>query len=63
MKHPIIEQLKSERKSQHISIRKLAEKADVSFINIYYIENGKTSPSLATAEKLANALGKKITLE
>lgn len=63
MKHPIIDKLKSERKSQHISMRQLAEKSDVAFTNIYSIENGKTSPSLVTAEKIANALGKKITLE
>ena len=63
MKHPIIEQLKSERKSQNISMRKLAEMSDVSLTNIYYFESGRTSPSLDTAEKIANALGKKITLE
>ena len=63
MKQPIIEQQKSERKDQNISMRQLAEKSDVAFTNIYSIENGKTSPSLVTAEKIANALGKKITLE
>ena len=51
MKHPIIDKLKSERKAQHISMRQLAEKSDVAFTNIYSIENGKTSPSLVTAEK------------
>lgn len=63
MKHPIIDKLKSERKSQNISMRQLAEMSDVAFTNIYSIENGKTSPSLVTAEKIANALGKKITIE
>ena len=52
-----------ERKSKHISIRKLAEMLGVMYTNINSIEKGLTSPSLNTAEKIANALGKKITLE
>ena len=63
MKHRIIEELEMERKSQNISMRKLAEMSGVMFANINNIEKGFTSPTLQTAEKLANALGKKITLE
>ena len=63
MKHRIIEKLEIERKSQHLSMRKLAEMSGVMFANINNIEKGFTSPTLQTAEKLANALGKKITLE
>ena len=63
MKHRIIEELERERKSQHLSMRKLAEMSGVMFANINNIEKGFTSPTLQTAEKLANALGKKITLE
>lgn len=63
MKHRIIEELEMERKSQHLSMRKLAEMSGVMFANINNIEKGFTSPTLQTAEKLANALGKKITLE
>lgn len=63
MKHRIIKELEIERKSQHLSMRKLAEMSGVMFANINNIEKGLTSPTLQTAEKLANALGKKITLE
>ena len=63
MKHRIIEELEMERKSQHLSMRKLAEMSGVMFANINNIEKGFTSPTLQTAEKIANALGKKITLE
>ena len=63
MKHRIIEELEKERKSHNISIRKLAEMSGVMYTNINSIEKGFTSPSLNTAEKIANALGKKITLE
>lgn len=63
MKHSIIEELEKERKSQHISIRKLADMSGVVYTNINNIEKGLTSPTLQTAEKIANALGKKITLE
>ena len=63
MKHRIIEELERERKSQHLSMRKLAEMSGVMYTNINSIEKGFTSPTLQTAEKLANALGKKITLE
>ena len=63
MKHRIIEELERERKSQHLSMRKLSEMSGVMFSNINNIEKGLTSPSLNTAEKIANALGKKITLE
>lgn len=44
-------------------MRKLSEMSGVMFANINNIEKGFTSPTLQTAEKLANALGKKITLE
>ena len=63
MKHRIIKELEMERKSQNISMRKLAEMSGVMFTNINNIEKGFTSPTLQTAEKIANALGKKITLE
>ena len=63
MKHRIIKELEMERKSQHLSMRKLAEISGVMFANINNIEKGFTSPTLQTAEKIANALGKKITLE
>ena len=63
MKHRIIEELERERKSQHLSMRKLSEMSGVMFANINNIEKGFTSPTLQTAEKLANALEKKITLE
>ena len=63
MKHRIIEELEMEMKSQNISMRKLAEMSGVMFANINNIEKGFTSPTIHTAEKIANALGKKITLE
>ena len=44
------------RKEQGISLRKLAEKVDVSFVNISHIENGRVSTSKETLTQIANAL-------
>jgi transcriptional regulator with XRE-family HTH domain len=38
-------------------LRQLAELADVSFVTLYRIEAGRLSPTVATLEKLAKALG------
>jgi len=44
------------RKEQGISLRKLADKVDVSFVNISHIENGRVSTSKETLKQIANAL-------
>jgi len=44
------------RKEQGISLRKLAEKVDVSFVNIAHIENGRISTSKKILKQIASAL-------
>ena len=55
------QKIKDARKAKKLSRRKLAEKANVSEIAIYYIENGKM-PSLRTLSRLCEVLGFDITL-
>lgn len=44
------------RQQRGLSLRGLAEKAGISAAGLSQIENGQTSPSVATLEKLADAL-------
>ena len=44
------------RKVKGISLRKLAEEVDVSFVNIAHIENGRIKTSKKVIEQLAKAL-------
>ncbi|MBF0294920.1 MAG: helix-turn-helix domain-containing protein [Magnetococcales bacterium] len=45
------------RKQRELSQRALAERAGISTAGLSQIENGQSSPSVATLEKLADALG------
>ena len=45
------------REQQGISLRALAERTDFSASFLSQIENGQCSPSIASMEKIANALG------
>ena len=51
------ERLKNIRNSQKLSLRALADIAELDFGNISEIENGKINPSLTTIVFLAQALG------
>lgn len=44
------------RKEKRLSLRKLAEKVDVSFVNIAHIENGRITTSRDVLVQLAEAL-------
>lgn len=48
------------RKKAALSYTKLSVKSNVSTAAIYGIENGDTSPTLDTVEKLCNALGTSV---
>ena len=44
------------RKKRGVSLRKLAEKVDVSFVNLSHIENGRIKTSRETIKQIAAAL-------
>ena len=44
------------RKQKGLSLRKLAEKVDISFVNIAHIENGNVATSDKVLKQLAKAL-------
>ena len=44
------------RKEKGLSLRKLAEKVDISFVNIAHIENGRVVTSEKVIKQLAKAL-------
>ena len=49
--------LREERRRRRFSIRKLAEASALSPTTVHQIETGRGSPSLATLQALASALG------
>jgi transcriptional regulator with XRE-family HTH domain len=51
------EKLKDFRNGKDLSLRALANIAELDYTNISEIENGKTNPSLTTIVILAEALG------
>jgi transcriptional regulator with XRE-family HTH domain len=53
--------LKSLREEKELSLRKLADLADVDFSQIHRIEKGETNPSLTMLIVLAEALEISIT--
>jgi transcriptional regulator with XRE-family HTH domain len=53
--------LRTLRTEQKLSIRSLAGKSDLNFNTLSLIENGKTSPSVSTLQRLAQALSVPIT--
>lgn len=54
---PIGEKLRDARLDQELSLRDLAERAEVSPSLLSKIENGKTNPSVRTLHSIADALG------
>lgn len=55
------QQLRTLRKARKLSIRTLAERSGLSVNTLSLIENGKTSPSVATLHQLAQTLNVSIT--
>lgn len=55
-KKPFGQILKSHREKANLSIRDLADKADLMFTAIYKLESGKNQPNWETIQKLAKAL-------
>lgn len=53
--------IKETRKKKKISQEKLAKLAKVDRSALSYIETGKSCPSLRTLQKLAKALGVKVS--
>ncbi len=54
---PIGEKLRAARLNQQLSLRDLAERAEVSPSLLSKIENGKTNPSVRTLHNIADAMG------
>jgi putative transcriptional regulator len=50
-------ELRDIRHAQGLTMKQVAEKANLSESVVCLIENGKRNPSLKTAKKLATALG------
>lgn len=53
--------LKSIRKTKKLSLRKLADIADVDFSQIHRIEKGESNPTLTMVYALAEALNIKVS--
>lgn len=54
---PLMLRLRALREEQGLSLRKLAERSGVHYMNLFKIENGDVDPQLSTLMKLCNALG------
>lgn len=48
------------REKKGLSLRKLADEADINFVQIHRIEKGETSPSISMIKTIADALGVKM---
>ncbi|OSM02543.1 helix-turn-helix domain-containing protein [Magnetofaba australis] len=56
MSNIVAQRIQAYRQEKGLSLRGLAERAKISAAGLSQIENGQTSPSVATLEKLADAL-------
>lgn len=56
-KENLAQSLRSLRESRHVSLRTLAEQAGYSASFLSQVENGQVSPSIASMERIATALG------
>lgn len=52
--------IKSYREKKELSLRKLADMADIDFGQLYKIEKGETNPSVSIIKSIADALGVKM---
>src|SRR5512143_782493 len=57
----VASRLRQLREAQHVSMRGLARQSGLSANALSMIERGRTSPSVSTLYKLADALGVSIT--
>jgi transcriptional regulator with XRE-family HTH domain len=53
--------IRAHRKSNHLTLKKLAEKVGCTDAYLSQLENGRVSPSIASLKKIADALNSKIT--
>ena len=60
---PIWVRMKRIRERKGLTVRELANLSNLNASNLSRIENGCLDAQLSTIERIANALGKKITLE
>ena len=63
LEYDVTEMLIKARNAQHISQKELAVRAGVRQSNLSRIENGQCSPNLATLQKIAKGLGKRLQLQ
>jgi transcriptional regulator with XRE-family HTH domain/predicted Fe-Mo cluster-binding NifX family protein len=61
MEEHIGNQVRRLRLSRNLTLRELAQRSGLNINTLSLIENGKTSPSVATLQQLAMALGVRIT--
>jgi transcriptional regulator with XRE-family HTH domain len=59
----IIKILKDRRESLHVNQEVLADLSGVGLRTLKQFESGKGNPTLATVQKLADALGMEVTLK
>ena len=62
-RYDVVEQLKQERKSQHITQETLAKRVGTQKSNISRVESGTYNPSLDFLIKVAGSLGKQIQIQ
>jgi transcriptional regulator with XRE-family HTH domain len=55
------QRIKSHRRSNHLTLKQLAEKVGCTDAYLSQIENGRVSPSIASLKRIASALQSKIT--
>ena len=60
---PLFVRMKRIRERKGLTVRELANLSNLNASNLSRIENGCLDAQLSTIERIANALGKKITLE
>lgn len=63
MKHPIITQLRMERRTREISQDSMAAMTGYHRVQIVQYENGYNSPKLETVSNWAEALGYELVLK
>lgn len=52
--------LQAIREKKGLSLRRLADEADINFTQVHRIEKGETSPSISLVKVIADALGVKM---
>lgn len=55
------QRLKGYREKKGLSLRKLADLADIDFSHLHKVEKGESNPSISTVKIIAEALGIKMS--